>query len=441
MSNEKFSNNPKKSKFSISLGQLMILPMILVPIIFLITDYIKLRFPGVDFGELVHFWESDQELCNKAPTGYINQAVLIYESCRKVIDSTDNISTLNLEYKNAGRAWFVMWDQSIQEAKDKNIYRAIKKVKRYFSVAEELNQKDPLAKFYSAYMEDFEDVVQTPEKLDCLPASERYQEVIKLYLKGDNIESVGKDFFAVLKLAHFLVARDANQTFDLGDESWDDLNGYQKAIELYNKLQVSDKDANSQDANYLVFLDQGKAYFLDGNYPWAEYSWAKALDIKPEDYQINYNRGNLLALQREYGNAIKRYDAVTEDPNTEEYYEALRNSGFAHYIFNNYKEAKNRFQRALKILGKLDKVNESDVELMETYLQKIKDGQCEQGVFLYTSCYQNDKTRKNVEKDIKEKGIFTSVYKDRYRTKDKPTDPFLEVEHDKFDKCRIQPEF
>mgnify|MGYP003333321325 CR=1 FL=1 len=78
MSNEKFSKNPKKRKFSISLGTLMILPSLLVPIIFLITDYIQLKFTGVHVWELVRFWESDRTLCNKKLTDDQNEAKLIY---------------------------------------------------------------------------------------------------------------------------------------------------------------------------------------------------------------------------------------------------------------------------------------------------------------------------------------------------------------------------
>ncbi|MEM1169797.1 MAG: tetratricopeptide repeat protein [Cyanobacteria bacterium P01_H01_bin.35] len=372
--------------------------------------------------------------CNNELTGDRNQAVLIYESCRKVIDSTDNISTLNLAYKNAGRAFFVIWDQSSQEVKDKKMNQVINKIKRYFSVAEEANQKDPQAKFYSAYMKDFDDFVETPETLDCLPASERYQEAIQLYREGDNIESVGKDFFAVLELGHFLVSRDANQVSNLGDEYWDNLNGYQKAVELYRKLQVSDKDAN-----YIVLLDKGKAYFLNRNYPGARNSWEEALKIEPRDYQIKYYIGNSWALQGKYDEAIKRYDKVTEDPNIGEDYEALRNSGFAYYILNNYEKAKNRFERALKILGQRGTVSQSDIEFIERYRNKIRDWQCDQGNSLDTVCYQEDKTRRLVKNDITRKGILTSVY--TVHRKDKPTDPFIDIEHDSFYKCRIKPEF
>ncbi|MDY7006627.1 MAG: tetratricopeptide repeat protein [Cyanobacteriota bacterium] len=425
MNNEKFSNNPKKSKFSITLGQLMTLPIILVPIIFFITDYIQLRFTGF------HFWESNLRQCNKELTGDINQAERIYKSCGKIIDSTKNVPELNLASKNAGRAKLVIWDKS---SKNKNTDRYIEDIKNYFSKAKAINEKDPQAQFYSAYMEDFEDFVQTPENLDCLPASKRYQEAIKLYREGDNIESVGKDFFAVLELGHFLVARDANQTFDLGNEFWDNRNGYQKAVELYKKLQVSDKDAN-----YIVLLDKGKAYFLNQEYSLARDSWEKALEKEPQDYQIKYYIGNSWALEGEYEEAIKKYDEVTEDQNTGEYYEALRDSGFAHYIINNYETAQNRFERAIKILGNRNKTSQLDIELMEKYLKKIRDGQCDQGSFIETICYQEDKTRKLIKNDIKIKDIFTSIY--TVHRKDKPTDPFLEVEHDSFYKCRIKPEF
>ena len=416
MSNEKFSKNPKKRKFSISLGTLMILPSLLVPIIFLITDYIQLKFTGVHVWELVRFWESDRTLCNNKLTDDQNEAKLIYESCQKVIDSTDNISTLNVEYKNAARAYLVQWDKS----RDKNMNLVINRIKRYFSVAEELNQEDPQAKFYSAYMEDFEDFVQTPEKLDCLPASERYQEAIELYRTGDNIESVGRDFFAVLELGHFLVARDGR-------------NGYEKALELYDKLQVSNKDAN-----YIVLLDKGKAYFWNKEYSKARDSWQKALKIEPQDYQIKYYIGNSLALEERYDEAIKKYDEVTEDKNTKEYYPGLRDSGFAHYILHNYKEAKERFNRALKILGNRGTGSQLELQLMEKYLDKIEDGKCDQGNFGETTCYQEDKDRKLVKNDIKRQGVFTSI--STVHRQDKPTDPFIEVEHDKFYKCRIKPE-
>lgn len=416
MSNEKFSKNPKKRKFSISLGTLMILPLLLIPIIFLITDYIQLKFTGVHVWELVRFWESDRTLCNNKLTDDQNEAKLIYESCQKVIDSTDNISTLNVEYKNAARAYLVQWDKS----RDKNMNLVINRIKRYFSVAEELNQEDPQAKFYSAYMEDFEDFVQTPEKLDCLPASERYQEAIELYKKGDNIESVGIDFFAVLELGHFLVARDGR-------------NGYEKALELYDKLQVSNKDAN-----YIVLLDKGKAYFWNKEYSKARDSWQKALKIEPQDYQIKYYIGNSLALEERYDEAIKKYDEVTEDKNTKEYYPGLRDSGFAHYILHNYKEAKERFNRAIKILGNRGTGSQLELQLMEKYLDKIEEGECDQGNFRDTTCYQEDKDRTLAKNDIKRQGVFTSI--STVHRQDKPTDPFIEVEHDKFYKCRIKPE-
>lgn len=416
MSNEKFSKNPKKRKFSISLGTLMILPLLLIPIIFLITDYIQLKFTGVHFWELVRFWESDRTLCNNKLTDDQNEAKLIYESCQKVIDSTDNISTLNVEYKNAARAYLVQWDKS----RDKNMNLVINRIKRYFSVAEELNQEDPQAKFYSAYMEDFEDFVQTPEKLDCLPASERYQEAIELYRTGDNIESIGIDFFAVLELGHFLVARDGR-------------NGYEKALELYDKLQVSNKDAN-----YIVLLDKGKAYFWNKEYSKARDSWQKALKIEPQDYQIKYYIGNSLALEERYDEAIKKYDEVTEDKNTKEYYPGLRDSGFAHYILHNYKEAKERFNRAIKILGNRGTGSQLELQLMEKYLDKIEEGECDQGNFRDTTCYQEDKDRTLAKNDLKRQGVFTSI--STVHRQDKPTDPFIEVEHDKFYKCRIKPE-
>ena len=55
-----------------------------------------------------------------------------------------------------------------------------------------------------------------------------------------------------------------------------------------------------------------------------------------------------------------------------------------------------------------------------------------------TNCYQEDKDRTLAKNDLKRQGVFTSI--STVHRQDKPTDPFIEVEHDKFYKCRIKPE-
>jgi len=58
---KKFSYNQEKSRFSISLGQLMVLPLILVPIIFLVNDYVRLRYRVQQLEDKVKILETQGE--------------------------------------------------------------------------------------------------------------------------------------------------------------------------------------------------------------------------------------------------------------------------------------------------------------------------------------------------------------------------------------------
>ncbi|MEM8778648.1 MAG: hypothetical protein AAGF26_07225, partial [Cyanobacteria bacterium P01_G01_bin.49] len=79
--------------------------------------------------------------------------------------------------------------------------------------------------------------------------------------------------------------------------------------------------------------------------------------------------------------------------------------------------------------------------LMEKYLSKIIDNQCNQGS---NSNINNICSRQDVESITKDllkngEGVFSSIF--TVHERDKNTDPFLEVEHDAFYKCRSDAEF
>lgn len=56
-------------------------------------------------------------------------------------------------------------------------------------------------------------------------------------------------------------------------------------------------------------------------------------------------------MEERYDEVIKKYDEVIEDKNIKEYYLGLRDLGFVYYIFYNYKEVKEWFNRVIKIFG------------------------------------------------------------------------------------------
>lgn len=377
-------------------------------------------------------------VCAQTLTGDKPQAYSILQSCESVIGSrfTWNNSALNTARKSAGRAALVYWNGlSNEQEKEDRQDAIVQEVKNHFDVAEKYKPKDPQAKFYSALMDDFEDFVLTSEELDCLPASERYEQAINLYAGIGKIDAVGNNFFALLELGHFLVSRDRDQVSgNLNDEFLNDLNGYEKAMELYRKL-VDVKDDN---ARYTTLLSLAKAQLLDKQYGEARSSFEQALEIDSKAYQINYYIGNSFALENgNYDKAVEFYDEVTEDPGTDEYYHALRDSGFAYYMIADYEKAKNRFDRALALGASREQTERSKKNLMEEYKSKINSGRCDQLDFSNSDCSRED--RKILREELLRQGIFQSIF--TVHDKEKGTDPFLDVEHDAFYKCRAEAEF
>jgi len=109
------------------------------------------------------------------------------------------------------------------------------------------------------------------------------------------------------------------------------------------------------------YYKSGKKYFADGNYEEAAKYFSMAIDQNPNraEYYIDYGMA-LIGLSR-YDEAIKKFDRVIMDKNISivlnNNKRALRGKGIAYFYMQNYREAINRFEEALriKVLEDLDK--------------------------------------------------------------------------------------
>ncbi|NEQ86277.1 MAG: tetratricopeptide repeat protein [Moorea sp. SIO2I5] len=423
-------------------NHLIILPSLYFRLIGIIYFSILLLIIIEHFFIINPFLWSAKNKCDQVLTDERKQSFNIMESCESIINGfTKNNSTLYLAHKNLGRATLVYWNDLNPSQKAEKKDKVIQEVQNQFKLAEKYNPKDPQVKFYIALMEDFKDFVkdfvldhQTPDYFsDCLSASQRYEKAINLYKDVEKVETVDNDFFALLELGHFLVSRDAdNISKNLKDTYWDDLNGYDKAIELYNKLQVSD-----QNGKHTVLLSKAKAQLFNRDYEDARNSFKEILEEEPKAYQIRYYLGNSYILDNnQYNQAIEEYDQITENDETKFFYYVLRDSGFVYYMNSNYNKAKNRFKRALGRDVSQTTAEKEERVLMEKYLQKIEKDKCDQLDTTNNSC--DIEYRESIKQELFAAGIFHSIF--TVHDKDRGTDPFIDVEHDKFYKCRKNPE-
>ncbi|NER91720.1 MULTISPECIES: tetratricopeptide repeat protein [unclassified Moorena] len=426
-----------------SIGSIGIMILFIFMLLYIVERF-PIKNPYLGYAQ----YKCDQDLIDISESDSQEKSYSIMEDCKSIINkfsnNPNNNFALYLAYKNLGRAKLVYSYASWQKNKGPKIItinntqltvdQLIEQVKENFKSAEKYNPEDPLIKLYIALMEDFKDFVLNPESLDCLPASQRYEEAINLYIDVKKVKTVDNNFFALLELGHFLVSRDRNKTSkNLKKDKWNNFNGYKKGIELYNKLQVSD-----QNGKHTVLLSKAKAQLLNKDYEKARDSFEKILQKEPDAYQIRYYIGNSYILENgQYDQAIKEYDKVTENPDTELYYYALRDSGFAYYMTSKYDQAKDRLDRALNLEVSKTQAEKERRELMEEYFKKIKDGQCDQLDPDNNSCELED--RKSLEYKLFDAGFFQSIF--TVHDKKRGTDPFIDVEHDKFYQCRNDPEF
>ncbi|NEO76226.1 hypothetical protein [Moorena sp. SIO4G3] len=447
--------------------KIIILPSLYLRLTIIVILFIMWFYIVEPFFLLNPFLWSAQNKCNQVLTNERKQSFNIRESCDSIINGfTKNKSALYLAHKNFGRANLVYWNDLDASEKAERKDKEIKKVQNHFKSAEEYNPKDPQVKFYIALMEDFKyfDFVREDNNQKCLlwPASKRYEKAINLYKDVAKVETVDNNFFALLELGHLLVSRDAGKiSKNLKHTYWDDLNGYQKAIELYNKLQVADPNVK-----HTVLLSKAKAQLLNAEYQLINYYGEKAqnnrekaqdyfekaqdyfkkaqkyltdiLKVKPKAYQIRYYLGNSYILaNNQYKEAIIEYEEITEPDDTKFFYYALRDAGFVYYLNKKYNKAKDRLDRARELEVSETPIEKERRELMENYLEKIEKNKCDQLDTDNNICDIED--RSSLKQKLIKAGFFQA--KLEFHDKKRRTDPFINVANDKLHECEKNPEF
>ena len=392
------------------------------------------------------FLQSDYDECIVSLTADKKQAYAVLKSCKSITDGfTINNYALNKAHKNAGRAdLLVYWETQEQEEQYENKKDLIKRVISHFHKAENFNNKDKQAKFYSALMEDFKDFVLTPNELECKPASERYKQAITLYSDVQEFKDK-QDIFILLELGHFLVSRDKTNGFKKAIEL------YRKAIEsieLYKENKQTDENLKSKktkkNLEFKVLLSLAKAQLLIGDYKNARDSFEKALEIKPETYQIKYYIGNTYALEGNFRKAIKLYEKIIKNESTKRIYRVWRDLGFAYYLLDKREEAQKSFKQAKSFQESNQQTEINNKKFIEKFvknfdiegLEQSSNGKCSinDSGDKY-SCFRNELEELQKKERVNPfKSIFT------VHEKDKDTDPFLDVEHDAFYKCRKEPD-
>lgn len=371
----------------------------------------------------------------------------LIESCQKIVNDSNNKFFLNKAHKNIGRAILVRWDGRTGDYRETSKQSEITEARKHFESALAAKPQDAQAAAYLGLMSDFEDFV-LEQTFKCLPASERYERALRLYKNVEKIKKTDGNFFMVLELGHFLTSRDRHEIYLIGDAYWDNLNGFKKAIQLYNKLNISKKKYSAEYSQ--VILSKANAQLLNREYSKARESFEE-MPQPFRTYQVEYYIGNSYALEgisyalrgeqrrasERYRKSLEYYKRITENEDTGRYYYALRDSAFAHYLRGDYAGAKVLFERALKLLKNDPERESKNRILMEEYFSKINNSQCDvMPSNVNNPCYQD-----SVVDDLyaRGEGIFWSVF--TVHMKDAATDPFLAVEHDAFYKCREEPEF
>ena len=149
-----------------------------------------------------------------------------------------------------------------------------------------------------------------------------YDESMKWYKKAIEIKS---DYYK----AHYNMSR-----------VYDKLKKYEKVIECYEKMLEINPDAHlirfSISLIYKKLEKYEKSIELD-----------KKAELKKDDYEAHYNRGNAHRDLEQYDRAIEWYKKAIEIK--PDYYEAHYNRGNAYYDLEKYEKAIECFDKALEI--------------------------------------------------------------------------------------------
>ncbi len=120
--------------------------------------------------------------------------------------------------------------------------------------------------------------------------------------------------------------------------------GYpERAIARLNEVLKENK------GSFRAYGILGVAYREQGEYPLAEDSFKRSLDLNPAASDVRNNYGGLLFLTGKYKEAQKQFERVTEDIYYVNRSRAFENLGFVALKMNNRDEARTQFERALRL--------------------------------------------------------------------------------------------
>ncbi len=330
----------------------------------------------------------------KQPVNSLEAATAFLANCDEPKSAT--------AFVNRGRALLITWDSDSAQAQKEQRFNQISES---FDKAGELSKNDPEIAFYQAFVLDFKDFVLDGRATDCASVKERYAEAIARYAQIEQIQPEKDNLSIINELGHFLTNRDRD---------------YKAAIALYEKVSLDHPQIND------VLMSKATAQLLSQDLPGAQASFEQVLALNPGAYQVKYSLGSLWAQQGNYPEALKYYQAITNNPNTANFYYAWRDQGITHYFLGQYKEAKQSFETALKFEGAalFDKKNYAYMQTASDCLDALSGDES-------IACFGDNPDV--VKSNLRANGIFQgSVI---VHSKDEASDPFFEVEHDTFYKC------
>lgn len=320
-------------------------------------------------------------------------AAKVLTGCDRVLKRNPNDTEALI---NRGKVSFVLWDSNRNRERFDSAIADL-------TQAQEIEPDNPRALFYLSYLEEFQDLVIRKQP-KCLPASEQYQEAIKIYQPYDSITE--QDIPILLKLGHFLVNRDQN--YDQAKVVFD------RIIDFNNNL-------------YQAWSGKATAQFLSKDYFNAQESFERALELNPDSHKIKYNLGSLWARLDNYEKASELYYLVLKvEP---DFTFALRDLGLSLYLQNRYQEAALAFTQIIyRPDSRSFQVSDKDRELISDFYHRVEDCLEEAVGGQEVSCSQEDRVPMKIR--LYHNGIFHNVI-----VHGSSSDPFFEAEHHTFFQC------
>ena len=99
-----------------------------------------------------------------------------------------------------------------------------------------------------------------------------------------------------------------------------------------------------------LFLEEGNSLFSSGKYEEALVKYDEALEINPDYYQAEFNKGDALYKSEKYADAINQFEKVTTSDASEDVKSsAYHNIGNAQVQVEKYQEAVDAYKKSLRL--------------------------------------------------------------------------------------------